>query len=332
MANDVFNNHKEKEQMRYAKGDKVIIKSREWYDKNKDESGIITFSAYRGGCNFTKQDACFCGRVVTIKYEGYGYYLIAEDDRGYAWIDEMIEGPSTSIYNEGDIVGVYSYEPDIRAARIEEVRLEGLSYIYKVHLDGEEKWISCDDIAYEVETYNSTAAYKPNPSSNSFMDDVPDNEIKLPEGYVFKDENGNVINTTKITIGKKKKEYPKTYEECCKILDFCGEYFFTTYEDGIHFPGEDNNIYKILKSTSILTKLLICRDAYWKIAGEEMELGKSWKPDYNDFNKTLSMYCLCGKFGLSVINPLQFVFPSKEMRDEFAENFKKDIDSCNNFC
>lgn len=314
--------------MRYKKGDKVIIKSQEWYDKNKDESGIITFSADRGDYSITKEDERFFGRVVTITYEGEGYYLIAEDDRGYAWIDEMIEGPSTSIYNEGDIVGVYSYEPDIRAVRIEEVRWDGSSYSYKVHLDGEEKWIYGADIAYGVETYNSSAAYSPKPSSNSFVDDVPDNEIKLPEGYVFKDENGNVINTTKITIEKKKKEYPKTYEECCKILDFCGEYFFTTYEDGIHFPGEENNIYQILKSTSILTKLLICRDAYWKIAGEEMELGKSWEPDYNDFNKTFSMYCLCGKFGLSVINPLQFVFPSKEMRDEFAENFKKDIESC----
>ena len=280
--------------MRYKEGDKVIIKSREWYDKNKDESGIITFNADRGGCNFTKQDVCFCGRVVTIKYEGYGYYLIAEDDRGYAWIDEMIEGPSTSIYNEGDIVGVYGYETDVR---IEEVRWDGASYSYKVYLAGEEEWLYCDDIAYEVETYNSSAVSNPKPSLTNSID-------------------------------KKKKEYPKTYEECCKILDFCGEYFFTTYEDGIHFPGEDNNIYQILKSTSILTKLLICRNAYWKIAGEEMELGKSWEPDYNDFNKTLSMYCLCGKFGLSVINPLQFVFPSKEMRDEFAENFKKDIDSC----
>lgn len=280
--------------MNYKKGDKVIIKSREWYDKNKDEYGIITFNADRGGCNFTKQDVCFCGRVVTIKYEGYGYYLIVEDDRGYAWIDEMIEGPSTSIYNEGDIVGVYGYETDVR---IEEVRWDGASYSYKVYLAGEEEWLYCDDIAYEVETYNSSAADNPKPSLTN-------------------------------SIEKKKKEYPKTYEECCKILDFCGEYFFTTYEDGIHFPGEDNNIYQILKSTSILTKLLICRNAYWKIAGEEMELGKSWEPDYNDFNKTSSMYCLCGKFGLSVINPLQFVFPSKEMRDEFAENFKKDIDSC----
>ena len=279
--------------MRYKEGDKVIIKSREWYDKNKDESGIVTFSTDRGDYNVTKEDERFFGRVVTITYVGEGYYITAEDDRGYVWIDEMIEGPSTSIYNEGDIVGVYGYETDVR---IEEVRWDGASYSYKVYLAGKEEWLYGDDIAYEVETYSS-AASNPKPSLTN-------------------------------SIENKKKEYPKTYEECCKILDFCGEYFFTTYEDGIHFPGEDNNIYQILKSTSILTKLLICRNAYWKIAGEEMELGKSWEPDYNDFNKTSSMYCLCGKFGLSVINPLQFVFPSKEMRDEFAENFKKDIDSC----
>lgn len=280
--------------MRYKEGDKVIIKSREWYNENKDESGIVTFSTDRGDYNVTKEDERFFGRVVTIAYVGEGYYIIAEDDRGYVWIEEMIEGPSTSIYNEGDIVGVYGYEPDVR---IEEVRWDGSSYSYKAHLDSEEKWLYGSDIAYDIETYNSSAAAKPKPSLTN-------------------------------SIEKKKKEYPKTYEECCKILDFCGEYFFTTYEDGIHFPGEDNNIYQILKSTSILTKLLICRNAYWKIAGEEMELGKSWEPDYNDFNKTSSMYCLCGKFGLSVINPLQFVFPSKEMRDEFAENFKKDIDFC----
>jgi hypothetical protein len=40
----------------------------------------------------------------------------------------------------------------------------------------------------------------------------------LPDGYIFKDENGNVINATKIVLEKKKKEYPKTYDECCKEL------------------------------------------------------------------------------------------------------------------
>ena len=39
--------------------------------------------------------------------------------------------------------------------------------------------------------------------------------VELPEGYQFVDENGNVINATKIVL-EKKKEYPKTYEECCR--------------------------------------------------------------------------------------------------------------------
>ena len=150
---------------------------------------------------------------------------------------------------------------------------------------------------------------------NDFMD-MLNNEIKLPDGYIFKDENGNVINATKIVLEKKEKEYPKTYEECCKVLGY------NQVMPKDHILGYMGTL------LSNFQQLLICRDAYWKIAGEEMELGKSWEPDYNDFNKTSSMYCLCGKFGLSVINPLQFVFPSKEMRDEFAENFKKDIDSC----
>jgi hypothetical protein len=28
-------------------------------------------------------------------------------------------------------------------------------------------------------------------------------------------------------------------------------------------------------------KLLICRDAYWKIAGEQLELDKPWEPDWS---------------------------------------------------
>ena len=185
--------------MRYKKGDKVIIKSREWYNENKDESGIITFSTDRGDYHVTKEDERFFGRVVTITYVGVGYYIIAEDDGRYVWIDEIIEGPSTSIYNEGDIVSIYDYETDIR---IEEVRWDGSSYSYKVHLADEEKWLYYNDIAYKLEIYNSLVS-----DNTEFMSD---NEIKLPYGYVFKDENGNVINTTKITIEKKKEEYPNT--------------------------------------------------------------------------------------------------------------------------
>ena len=187
--------------MKYKKGDKVIIKSRKWYNENKDESGIITFSTDRGDYNVTKEDERFFGRVVTITYVGVGYYIIAEDDGEYVWIDEIIEGLSASIYNEGDIVALYGYERDVR---IEEVRWDGSSYSYKVHLADEEKWLCYNDIAYKVEIYSSPV------SDNTEFMDIPDNEIKLPYGYVFKDENGNVINTTKITIEKKKEKYPNT--------------------------------------------------------------------------------------------------------------------------
>lgn len=295
--------------MSYKEGEKVIIRSLKWYNENKDEFGTIIFSTESGDYSFTKEDARFCGRVVTIVYEGDGHYLIAEDDRGYFWIDEMIKGPSTSKYNEGDFVGVYGYETDVR---IEEVRWDGSSYSYKAYLADEEEWLDDDDIAYKEETYDFLVTDKPKPSLNSFMD-MLDNEIKLPDGYVFKDENGNVINTTKISLEKKKKEYPKTFMKCCEVLSLSGKDL--GFKKG----------YKV-SLTQNLQKLLIYRDAYWKLAGEEMGLNKPWEPDYNDLNNT--MYGLYDELKYSIINPSQFVFPSKEMRDEFAKNFKKDIDSC----
>lgn len=78
--------------LKYKVGDKVRIKSLDWYNENKDECGIIIFSIESGDYNFIKEDARFCGQVVTIACEEKGRYLIAEDDRGYFWIDEMIEG------------------------------------------------------------------------------------------------------------------------------------------------------------------------------------------------------------------------------------------------
>ena len=92
--------------------------------------------------------------------------------------------------------------------------------------------------------------------------------LECPESYIFKDENGNVINATKIVLEKKKKEYPKTYEECWYEL-----------KHDINHDKVEGYKSDIL---SALQKLLVCRDAYWKIAGEEMGLGKPWEPDWKD--------------------------------------------------
>ena len=137
-------------------------------------------------------------------------------------------------------------------------------------------------------------------------------EIIRNDGYIFKDENGNVINATKIVLEKKKKEYPKTYEECCEVLDII----------------DNRSIWHGYRSVQlkIFQKLLIYRDAYWKIAGDEMELGKPWEPDYN--NEKQLKYGLYEILKYSLINPSQFAFPTEEMRDAFYENFKVEIEYC----
>ena len=138
------------------------------------------------------------------------------------------------------------------------------------------------------------------------------NEWELPDGYQFTDENGNVINATKIVLEKKKKEYPKTIEEC-KDKTVAG------------------SGYKTASLLIQLERLLICRDAYWKIAGEEMGLGKPWEPDWLDDDTKKYVITSTKVFetfgGLGYINYI-LTFPTEEMRDAFYENFKELINKC----
>ena len=142
------------------------------------------------------------------------------------------------------------------------------------------------------------------------------NEFELPEGYIFKDENGNVINAKKIVLEKKKKEYPKTYEECYKIM---GVKLSDCYIQGYKSPLLED-----------LQELLICRDAYWKIAGEEMGLGKPWAPDWDNVSDKYCIYFVSGHAWSKECQTRQcpFAFPTPEMRDAFKKNFDPDIEIC----
>ena len=142
-------------------------------------------------------------------------------------------------------------------------------------------------------------------------------EINLKNGYQFVDENGNVINATKIILEKKKKKYPKTYCECKDIL-------------GLWDIDDTERGYYKTELIDKLQMLLICRDAYWKIAGEEMGLGKPWSPTDSDY--TTGRYCIFVFRGNIIYStPAQdciLTFPTEEMRDAFYENFKTEIESC----
>ena len=135
-------------------------------------------------------------------------------------------------------------------------------------------------------------------------------ELVLGDNFEVKVEDG------KTYVVRKLSKYPKTYEECCKVLSL----------------GEDGRLYtKGYKANLIqnFQKLLICRDAYWKIAGEEMGLDKPWENgrcevvygicrDYDDIVKQDDYW------GGAHI----FEFPIREMRDAFKENFDSDIEIC----
>ena len=178
----------------------------------------------------------------------------------------------------------------------------------------------------EEETYDFLKTDKPNLPS-----DMLNNEIKLPDGYIFKDENGNIINATKIVVEKKEKMYPKTYEECCEILGVDPDNFLTItnyYEGEVETTDYERGL---LSKFASLWGLRICRDAYWKLAGEKMGLGKPWEPDWKDnYQKKWTIIFYQDWINLTCGPSVHFflAFPTEEMRDAFCENFKVLIERC----
>ena len=237
--------------MKYNVGDKVLIKSIDWYYDNRDRIDEVIC----GNTNFIPDMVKYCGKIVTISsiLPVLKVYHIKEDGGMFNWTDEMFD--------------VFAEE--------------------------------------EVERLVDNLLSR-------YID-----EYLLPEGYIFKDENGNVVYAKKIVLEKKKPEYPKTYVECYSVLG---------YE-----PDEDVVSCYRGKLIESFVRLLICRDAYWKIAGEEMGLNGPWKPDWtaND-NHFYTIHTFNGKIECSATahRNAVLIFPTEEMRDAFYENFKEEIEQC----
>ena len=141
----------------------------------------------------------------------------------------------------------------------------------------------------------------------------------IPDGYVLKDDNGNEILTSKIVLEKEKKKYPKTYEECCEIVGGLADYVWGGYKQ---------DLFKTFHM------LYICRDAYWKIAGEEMGLGKPWEPDWStesEIKYVIEVYRNNVRKNSQGYSNTILAFPTAEMRDAFKENFDPDLEICKEF-
>lgn len=75
------------EETKFKKGDVVRIKSLDWYNKNKNESGDVKVTDYF--CYFSKELSKFCGKCFVInKIEGTSFYLNNLSCTFYEWMFE----------------------------------------------------------------------------------------------------------------------------------------------------------------------------------------------------------------------------------------------------
>lgn len=127
-----------------------------------------------------------------------------------------------------------------------------------------------------------------------------------------------------------KPKYPKTYEECCEMLN--------TYHNrnsvcnGLTHKVTNYDL-KLFSLLETFRQLIVCRDAYWKIAGDELGLGKPWNPDYANLDTEQWYYTIITQYGdiirtTEYTNDVILTFPTMEMRNAFYDNFKDLIEKC----
>ena len=334
--------------MKYKVGDKVRIKSLAWYNENKDEDGNIRYKSDNAAYPifFTKYMSRFCGETLIIKCVHKGSYYMNETGSCEFWTDEMIEGlveeevdliPKFGEFsdNEPKDMGevsdgyhtfneLYEYRMLYNAALFNEFAKQGLYDVHKSrkHSDGE--------YPFGDSNWFIVMAELPTGQISNHYEMKDWDKFQIPEKLLANkwDEHSPRDVADRLTnFTNPKKEYPKTYEECCEVLGIDEYDLVQDYRVGKIRNIQSERIEKL----NILNKLLICRDAYWKIAGEEMGLGKPWEPDWqDDTTHKFIIHTIKDKIhcGVSLVKNHLLAFPTEEMRDAFYENFKSEIESC----
>lgn len=158
--------------------------------------------------------------------------------------------------------------------------------------------------------------------NKDFIDySIYEGAIGKPDGYIFVNDEGKPIDTDTVKIVKKRPSYPKTYEEACKILGFKEPY---KHKINAHNPKYGDILLAFYT-------LLLCRDAFWLVAGQELELEGNWKPDIVNGVYTASIINRSGNVvkdsGFDSENKL-LMFHSDEVRNKFLEYFGHLITVC----
>lgn len=91
--------------MKYKVGDKVKIKSLDWYNDNRDFYGNVECGVYY----FIEEMTKYCGKILTIgNIHKNGYDL--QEDENFAWTDDMFDSIIDIIENTDDVESKTSSE------------------------------------------------------------------------------------------------------------------------------------------------------------------------------------------------------------------------------
>lgn len=222
-------------------------------------------------------------------------------------------------YKVGDKVHIPEYESEVRICKMRWYGFGDIEYLVYRNDDGE--WYTAENLKeYNADFLMDKENGETSDNNVYNVDDVDVISFDIAQKDIYqldlKDNFLVILREGKYYVERIKPKYPKTYEECYNVLGYEPD------EDEIScYNGE------LIES---FVKLLICRDAYWKIVGEQMGLKEPWEPNWNnDKNK----YCIMNYHnnilkGDFTSSNLILAFPTKEMRDIFLENFKDLIEKC----
>ena len=312
--------------MKYKEGDRVRIKSLDWYNKNKgnaDETNSVWCED--GGAWFFYHMSQYCGKIMTIKNVWSNSYTLEGSDS--RWTDEMIKGlveDETSKFKIDDIVFV----KNIGWVRITNCYWDSLAneYIYEaIGFNGEGEYDSINQSNIECQMLPESE--NPHTCGNKItLDEYKNNDKEWLFNKLATLDNITALESIQDIFNHlQQSKYPQTYEECCKILGV----------SEFEYNHTGTKVWYRHRLMATLDNLMLCRYAYWKIAGEEMGLGKPWKPNLStaDYGRKF-MPCIAnfnGEINREVnggYKNMILAFPTAEMRDAFYENFKDLIEDC----
>ena len=114
--------------MRYKIGDRVKIKSLDWYNENKDQHGRVACGYHV----FTEEMSKFCGCTMIVCNRTNLGVMTMGGSASY-WTDEMIEGIAVDL-QEDKMVSLNKVEKYLR----ENIIL----YVWATNLDQQEEWFN----------------------------------------------------------------------------------------------------------------------------------------------------------------------------------------------